>query len=199
MKFHQIEGLDTKDGLTRIGGNRTLYLKLLRQFLTQQAPADVQIAEALAANDSLSAERLAHTVKGVAGSLGARELQQVAGTLEKTIASKSPTNILEDAQRKFNQVLDDFMARLGTALPEETPKQASVIAEVDPDQLRRIVQEMIENLNNFDPAAGELFDAHRDLFRAFFPAESFEAFERQISNFSFADAMNVLQNAAKQK
>ena len=159
----------------------------------------MQIAEALAANDSLSAERLAHTVKGVAGNLGAKELQQVAATLEKTIASKSPTNILEEAQKKFGQVLDDFMARLRTALPKETPQQASVIAEVDPDQLRRIVQEMVENLNNFDPAASELLEQHRDEFRSFFSPETFEAFEKQIGNFAFVDAMTVLQEAAKQK
>ncbi len=108
----KVEGLDTKDGLTRVGGNRTLYLKLLRQFLTQQAPAAVQIAEALAANDSLSAERLAHTVKGVAGNLGARELQQVAGTLEKAIANKTSTIVLEETRKNFASVLDDFVSRL---------------------------------------------------------------------------------------
>ena len=108
----KVEGLDTKDGLTRVGGNRTLYLKLLRQFLTQQAPAAVQIAEALAANDSLLAERLAHTVKGVAGNLGARELQQVSGTLEKAIANKTSTVVLEETCKNFASVLDGFVSRL---------------------------------------------------------------------------------------
>ncbi len=38
-----ITGLDTKDGLSRVGGNRKLYLKLLRQFIEQQGPAVDQI------------------------------------------------------------------------------------------------------------------------------------------------------------
>ena len=43
-----IAGLDTKDGLSRVGGNRKLYLKLLRQFIEQQGPAVEQITDALA-------------------------------------------------------------------------------------------------------------------------------------------------------
>ena len=43
-----IAGLDTKDGLSRVGGNRKLYLKLLRQFVEQQGPAVEQITDALA-------------------------------------------------------------------------------------------------------------------------------------------------------
>ncbi len=33
-----VAGLDTKDGLSRVAGNRKLYLKLLRQFVEQQGP-----------------------------------------------------------------------------------------------------------------------------------------------------------------
>ncbi|MCZ7640780.1 MAG: response regulator [Verrucomicrobia bacterium] len=65
-----VEGLDTADGLTRVAGNRKLYLKLLRQFVEQQGSAPAQIAAALTGGDVPLAERLAHTVKGVAGSLG---------------------------------------------------------------------------------------------------------------------------------
>ena len=194
-----VKGLDTKDGLARVAGNRKLYMKLLHQFVSQQGSANSLIADALAKNDRVSAERLAHTVKGVAGNLGARELQQVAGTLEKAISAKSPSNILEEAQKNFGLVLDDFVGCLRAALPQEASQQAAVIATVDSEELRRLVQEMLTNLNNFDPAAGDLFDAHRDAFRSFFTPETFEKFEKQIGGFAFADAMTVLQDVAKQK
>ena len=38
-----VAGLDTADGLLRLGGNRPLYLKLLRQFVEQQADAPAQV------------------------------------------------------------------------------------------------------------------------------------------------------------
>ena len=63
-----------RTGLSRVGGNRKLYLKLLRQFIEQQGPAVEQITEALARGDIALAERLAHTLKGVAGNIGATQV-----------------------------------------------------------------------------------------------------------------------------
>jgi two-component system sensor histidine kinase/response regulator len=37
-----IAGLDTSDGLSRVGGNRTLYVKILRQFVEQQGPRPIR-------------------------------------------------------------------------------------------------------------------------------------------------------------
>jgi two-component system sensor histidine kinase/response regulator len=194
-----IDGLDTKDGMARVGGNKTLYMKLLRQFISQQASASTQIAGALETNDWSLAERLAHTVKGVAGNLGARELQQVAASLEKSIAAKSPTNVLETTRRNFTLVLDDFITHLRAAMPPEPQPQLEVVPEVDPERLRYLVGEMNANLNNFDPAASELLEKNRDAFRSFFTPETFETFEKQVGNYSFADAVTILQEAAKQK
>jgi two-component system sensor histidine kinase/response regulator len=70
-----IKGLGTNDGLARVAGNRKLYLKLL------------QTTVALNQGDRGLAERLAHTLKGVAGNIGARSVQAAAGALEKLFVS----------------------------------------------------------------------------------------------------------------
>lgn len=100
-----IEGLDTKDGLSRLVGNKKLYLKLLRQFVDQQGDASTQIADALRGGDTAVAERLAHTVKGVAGSLGARPVQESAAKLEKAISSDSHSAELTPILNDFDVVL----------------------------------------------------------------------------------------------
>src|SRR5262249_44271779 len=51
-----IAGLDTNDGLSRVAGNRKLYLKLLRQFVEQQGPAVGDISAALGKVDVALAE-----------------------------------------------------------------------------------------------------------------------------------------------
>jgi HPt (histidine-containing phosphotransfer) domain-containing protein len=87
----RIPGLDAAAGLRRLAGNRTLYLSLLRQFAEKQADAGQRLAAALKAKDMALAERIAHTVKGVAGNLGLEALQAAAGALEKSLASgKAP-------------------------------------------------------------------------------------------------------------
>jgi hypothetical protein len=58
---------------------------------------------------------------------------------------------------------------------------------------------MIAHLNNFDPAAGECFEAHREVFRALLPLESLASFEQHVSSFAFADALAQLEPFAREK
>lgn len=193
-----IEGLDTKDGLARVGGNRTLYLKLLRQFLEQES-APTRIAEALSGGDWPLAERLAHTAKGVAGSLGAGGIQKAAATLEKALRERANTNVLVDMRDVFARVLGDFMSRLRAALPPEVSRPQPVsTAPIDPERMKRVVQEMTTYLNNFDSAAGECLEANGDVFRTLV-ADQFDAFEKQVGGFAFADALATLQKSAALK
>lgn len=196
-----ISGLDTNDGLGRVGGNRKLYFKLLRQFLEQQGRAPEQVAEALRSNDSLTAERLAHTVKGVAANLGAGVVQDVAGRLEKAIREKSAPAEISTLQSEFESAMKDFVVRLRAALPQEQtagPSAASA-TEVKPEQAKPVVQEMIAHLNNFDPGAGECLESNRDLFRALLPGEKYANFEQHLGGFAFAEALALLEPVAKEK
>jgi len=110
-----VDGLNTTEALLRLGGNRPLYLKLLRQFLEMES-TPAQIAEALASNDWLQAERLAHTIKGVAGSMGADGLQDAASGLEEAFHAQTEAKAL---QKEFRVALSDLMTRLRAALPEQ--------------------------------------------------------------------------------
>ena len=88
-------GSTLAEGLLRVAGNKKLYRKLLRQFSKTEADAAQRIASALAKNDRALAERLAHSVKGVAGNLGASAVQNAAANLEKAIASSAPAAEIE--------------------------------------------------------------------------------------------------------
>jgi two-component system, sensor histidine kinase and response regulator len=81
----EIEGVDVVGGLQRVAGKKRLYRDLLDQFATKQGSAGTQIAGALANADHRSAERLAHSVKGVTRNIGMNRMFQFAGGLEKAI------------------------------------------------------------------------------------------------------------------
>ncbi|MBF0162287.1 MAG: response regulator, partial [Magnetococcales bacterium] len=74
----EIEGLDSKAGLYRMGGNLKGYLALLGKFRRNQGEAEAAIRTALGTDDWETAERLAHTLKGVAGAIGAAVLEAEA-------------------------------------------------------------------------------------------------------------------------
>jgi CheY-like chemotaxis protein/HPt (histidine-containing phosphotransfer) domain-containing protein len=81
-----LDGLDMEKGLVRVGGNRRLFRNLLFKFRTDYAGAASELANLMTAGRLEDARRLAHSVKGVAGNLGAEALAGAAGNLETTIA-----------------------------------------------------------------------------------------------------------------
>ena len=85
-----LPGIDVQEGLTLVAGNRNLYLRLLHQFPETYAAADRRIRVNLAEGKLDDSIREAHTVKGLAGQMGARELYRAAGRLEAALRSASP-------------------------------------------------------------------------------------------------------------
>jgi signal transduction histidine kinase/CheY-like chemotaxis protein len=95
-----VADLDTKAGLSRVMGNRKLYASLLRQFVEKQGPAVAEIGAALASGGAALAERLAHTLKGAAGNLGAIRVQAAAGDLEKLIHERAAAADVDSARQR---------------------------------------------------------------------------------------------------
>jgi two-component system, sensor histidine kinase and response regulator len=192
-----IGGLDTKDGLTRVAGNRKLYLKLLRQFAEQQGPSVGQIAAALAAGDIALAERLAHTLKGVAGNIGAKPVQAAAGDLEKLIRAQAPTAELESYQQKVATVLDPLLAQLRSAPNTSSPGDLAPAAAqpMDAAQTRVAATQLTKLLSEFDSGAVEFIEANHAALRPLFADNTWPAFEKLVQDYAFADAQAQLEQA----
>jgi two-component system, sensor histidine kinase and response regulator len=197
----EVSGLDTKDGLARVAGNRKLYLKLLRQFAEQQGPAVGQVSAALAAGDTTLAERLAHTLKGVAGNIGAKTVQAVAGTLEKLIRSRAVAAEVESALHNAAAALDPLLAQLRSGLPSPEPTApsptSSPSAPIDPAQARAAAEQLTKLLSEFDPGAVDYIGANQAVLRSLLPGESWSQFERLVQGYAFADAQAQLDQALK--
>jgi len=195
-----IAGLHTKDGLSRVAGNRKLYLKLLRQFIEQQGLAVEQITTALAQGDIAVAERLAHTLKGVAGNVGAKAVQAAAGALEKLIRSRAAIGEVTPAKQQVAAALDPLIAQMRSALPppaSETPTQVTPPRPTDSEQSREAAAQMTRLLSEFDPGAADFIEANQGLLRPLFPGEAWTQFEKLVQNYAFAEAQAQLEQALK--
>jgi two-component system sensor histidine kinase/response regulator len=198
MEIPSVEGLDSAEGLLRVAGNRKLYLKLLRQFSTQQSDAPGQIAGLLKTGDRSAAERAAHTVKGVAANLGVKSVQLAAGELEKAIHDGADAAGLESLRQQFASMLTPFLDRLRAALGEEpAPPAAPEATVVDPAQLKQVVEQMTRHLAEFDAAATDCLEANRGVFASLFSAGEFAKFEQLIQGYAFGEALAQLEQAAR--
>jgi two-component system sensor histidine kinase/response regulator len=195
-----IEGLDTQDGLSRVAGNRKLYLKLLRLFFDQQGPAVGQITAALAQGDVALAERLAHTLKGVAGNIGAKAVQAAAGALEKLIRARAAAAEVDPAKQQVAAALDPLLVQLQAALrppASETPAPASPPPVADLAQSREAAGQITRLLAEFDPGAADFTEANQVALRPLFPGDGWAQFEKLVQNYAFAEAQAQLDEALK--
>jgi HPt (histidine-containing phosphotransfer) domain-containing protein len=193
-----VEGLDTKDGLARVAGNRKLYLKLLRQFVEQQGPALEQISAGLAAGDAALAERLAHTLKGVAGNIGAKGIQAAAGVVEKLIREKAGSADLDAAKQRLAAVLGPLTGQLKAACGSPAAEVATAqrpAVTVDPVKTREVATRLTGLLSEFDSGAGDFIEENSAPLRPLFPGTNWEAFEKLVQGYSFTEAQVQLETA----
>jgi two-component system sensor histidine kinase/response regulator len=189
--FPPVDGLDSADGLRRVGGNTRLYVKLLRQFASQQADAIGEIRAALSTNDAESATRLAHTLKGVAGNLGARDVQDAAAAVETLLRDGSPADATNAALAKLAVVLDPLLARLRAALATSTTAAAAAPA-VAATHTRAVAAKLTKLFADFDTSAVTFAEENQASLRPAFDTATWEQFLRHTQEFAFADAQALL-------
>jgi HPt (histidine-containing phosphotransfer) domain-containing protein len=78
----ELPGFDMDSGLRRVGGNRELYRKLLLKVRQDYADAAEKVRGLIENKQMEDARRFAHSIKGVAGNLGAEALQSASLDLE---------------------------------------------------------------------------------------------------------------------
>jgi CheY-like chemotaxis protein len=119
-----VEGLDVADGLRRMLGKRGLYLSMLRKFVIGQKLATANIVEALRGELWSAAERRAHTLKGVAGTIGAVDLPRHAQRLEAAIKERRPREEIDARLGDLERPLGRLIAQLERQLPPEPEAMA---------------------------------------------------------------------------
>ncbi|MBV8621011.1 MAG: response regulator [Curvibacter sp.] len=137
----QIPGLDIGQGLRRAIGNIPLYLSLLRKFMQEQREIPALIEEAMEVQDWPRAELLAHTLKGVAGNIGAHEVQLAASRLEAALgeSAQHPTAraMLSPLSSHLQALIHSIEGQLSPQAvgaapnppgPEPAPASAAVVA-----------------------------------------------------------------------
>jgi two-component system, sensor histidine kinase and response regulator len=186
-----ITGLDTIGALRRAGGNLALYKRLLSQFASSQANAPQQVHDALAAENPKLAERIAHSVKGVAATIGASELATLAGQVERAAASGAVNGQLLGS---FSRQMQSTVGRILHALPEPSACSANVASPSVLAASDDVVETLSRYLANGDGQVLEYFVTQRSALKALFGSDV-AGVEAAINDFDFQKATEQLDIA----
>jgi len=188
-----VEGLDSASGLRRVAGNRALYLKLLRQFGETQQDTPRAIRAALASGDRAAAERLAHTVKGVSGNIGAGPVQEAAGDLEAAIRTHGETpGLIARLEGELAAIVARLQPVLSVAEARAAPPAIDI---VDRGALEAAACKLARLLAANDGDALDCLSEHEGLMRSAWQSD-FAAIRKAVDGFEFETALGLLRAAA---
>ena len=185
-----IPGLDTSLGLKRVMGKKRFYLDMLKKYIENQGQAPVQISQSLDSDDYATAERQAHTAKGVSGNIGATELQGMAAALEKAIREKSPREEIGALLATFGAAHGKLIASLTGAFP--TVVAPEELVEVDEAKAAAVYEKIRELLASDDSEAVDYLETEKAVLRYILGAEQFQPFEHAVKQYGFAQALELL-------
>lgn len=190
----ELPGLATAEALKRLNGSVKLYLRLLSRFLESygQGQGRKNYNEALAGPDAEAAMRFAHTLKGLAASLGADALMEAAKNLE--FAHKDHQAAPELAEACLSR-LEEVCAMLEKALGSAQPAQAAAPAAPaagDSAAASELVKKLRALLADDDAEAASLFQENEAALAQALPAPKLAAIKQAIAAYDFSEALAAL-------
>lgn len=189
-----VPGLDSKLGLRRILGKKEVYINILRKYVLNEKDVFINIEKLLLEGDWCSAERLAHTLKGLSGSIGATEIQAKAAEMETEIRKRTAYDELKPIIKETSIMLGKMIGYLENILPEEKDIHKIEGSVSECEDLINILEELKPFIEKRKPKkCAEVMERYKKLVWPCEIKEQAELLQKLTLKYKFKDAMNILE------
>ena len=186
--------LDLAGGMERLEGNKILYVKLLKNFCQEQEDIEAQAEELIRTNDLEAAVHAAHSLKGVAGTIGLPGVQKMAAKAEEALRSgwtSESQEKLRQLAKQVRQTVDHLSARLHPA--EKSQEEQEVAADFDRQAALLALQQLASLLEQADYSSLQFLEEHKSMIRPLMSRQHFFRLLHCIEGFSFEQALAVIK------
>jgi len=196
-----IAGLKMAEAMRRVGGNAALMRKLLDRFVETQFDAMQRIVAAIENNQLETAIREAHTLKGLAGNIGAGGLADSAARVEHLLSLGSHDG-LPQALAACTLALDELVPKIVLAMQsrghaaEAGGAALAHVAPVDRANLEAGLRELSQLLQQDDAQAVKHLDGIGPVLVAAGQAEHARQLKRMLGQYDFEGALAQLGEVA---
>jgi HPt (histidine-containing phosphotransfer) domain-containing protein len=184
-----VPGLDPAQGLRTLRGRVKRYETLLATFAGTYGDTIAQLRDQLASDELGEARRLAHTIKGAAGNLGATQLGTFAAQLEQAIIALAEPELLAVLATSLEDEFTAFSTAVTGALAQE-PAAAPVT--LDWARVRETVAKLGPLLAEDDLRAGGVLAEGANLLHEAF-GKDYETLARYVKEFDYPIALDLLR------
>jgi CheY-like chemotaxis protein len=189
-----LPGVDVKAGLATTMDNEKLYRRLLAKFRDGQRNFAEQFRAARVGADSSAATRAAHTLRGVAGNIGAKGVQAAAGELESACRGGAPAAQIDELLDKTVAELSSVLAGLAGIGAPDAPADGGRLAAVDPARARALRDRLRVLLADNDADAGETVQELAELAKGTALAPGVKKVASAVAEYDFESALKALDS-----
>ncbi|WNC73746.1 response regulator [Thalassotalea psychrophila] len=187
-------GINIQQGLSITQGNTKLYHSLLVKFRDTNLDFEARFSQIdlLSNNNDDEATRCAHTLKGVAGNVGATKVQSAAETLEISCLNNENEAIIKSHLEYLMEQLLPVLESL-EQLPIIAPNQTSNLINITDKELNKRFVELDELLDNCDTKAQDLLTELQTFQLADPITEQLKLIATAVSDYDFEKAQQLLK------
>lgn len=204
----EIEGVNVKEGLLRVAGNTKLYRKLLTSFTENYEHFKEDIIKALDDSDIVTAERLAHTLKGVSGNIGVNEVFDAVKVLDAELKKPSYEKAQVDIQLNHTALkLEKARMNIKEALRlSDLQREQSIKKELSktetPIYNQLLAQELLEKLKgalaSYSTDSEEIFEKFSKVAGAKLNKQDLAEIQKKIGDYDYESALESLEPMASE-
>jgi two-component system sensor histidine kinase/response regulator len=188
----ELPGIDKAAGLATAMGNVKLYTRVLIMFRDRLANFADQFAAARNDADATAAMRCAHTLKGTAGSIGARSVQAAAGELERACHENAPDAAIKALLDKLLAELSPVIAGLASLGSGETAPAGPAVP-LDMEKVQPLLDRLAVQLADADAEALDTAEQLQTLTQGTHLATGLRKLAAAISEYDFDAALDQLK------
>ena len=188
--FRFLPGIDTAAGLAITQNNSQLYQRLLVKFRASQSDFAAQFAAAQSSDDPEAATRCAHTLKGVAGNIGAHTLAEAAQALESACHALAAPAKIEALLAATLAELEPVINGLAVFAPPATTGIAAP-QTVDTAAVAPLLAQLRELLADDDTDAALVIETLQPLLAGTTLASALAQMQQEIDDYDFEAALAV--------
>lgn len=190
-KNFEFEKIDTERGLKTVDDDHELYFRLLFRFGSHIPEYIEKLLHAIDQNDFTQINHHAHSLKGLAGNIGAIEVYKAASELERgAIDQSDDMAVLSD---NLFKALEEVKMELD-AIDESMIQKGQEETTITLEELQRVLGDLKEYLTNHDTEALELIEHVPESLPFFEERETnMKELIRQVKSFQFKNALTELE------
>ncbi len=199
-----VEGVDLREALRRVRGDKSLFIKMLNNFVGKYGNASERMKQALLDNDVELLKELTHALKGISGNLSAGLLHESARRLWNYLIENgtSPKAIVESkikaVERALNHVVTSAKA-INNAFRHDVdpPSEKTPEPLLTSEELQTRLAILYKSLQARKTESEDLLASLKKQLVRFDINDDYKKLEFQIENFDYKKAMDTLNRISQ--